>query len=111
MAIETIKKSALTDIANAIGIQNGGTDTYPPSEMAAVLALDDVKEGAPFQAVDTSDAGVISDFVFDAIKAQSRLIKTTHPTRCPPPAILMLSWDIGIKIWTLPLSDETLKLN
>lgn len=84
MAIETIKKSALTDIANAIGIQNGGTDTYPPSEMAAVLALDDVKEGAPFQAVDTSDAGVISDFVFDAIKAQSRLIKTTHPTRCPP---------------------------
>ena len=40
MAIGTIQKSIFTDIANAIRVQNGGTDTYKPSEMAAaVLAL------------------------------------------------------------------------
>ena len=30
MAVGTIQKSVLTDIANAIRTQNGGTDTYLP---------------------------------------------------------------------------------
>ena len=40
MAVGTIDKGVLTDIANAIRVQNGGTGTYLPSEMApAILAL------------------------------------------------------------------------
>lgn len=40
MAVGTIQRSVLTNIANAIRVQNGGTDTHLPSEMApAVLAL------------------------------------------------------------------------
>ena len=40
MAVGTIGRGVLTDIANAIRVQNGGTDTYLPSEMApAILAL------------------------------------------------------------------------
>ena len=36
----------LTDIANTIRVQNGGTGTYLPSEMAAaVLALDGTRTG------------------------------------------------------------------
>ena len=46
MAVGTIDKGVLTDIANAIRVQNGGTDTYLPSEMAAaVFAHDEL--GAP----------------------------------------------------------------
>lgn len=48
----TIQKSVFTDIANAIRVQNGGTGTYLPSEMAAaVLALDGIQAGTPYQAV------------------------------------------------------------
>lgn len=47
MAVGTIQRSVLTDIANAIRVQNGGTDTYLPSEMAAaVLALDGTRAGS-----------------------------------------------------------------
>ena len=68
MAVGTIQRSVLTDIANAIRVQNGGTGTYLPSEMAAaVLALDGTKAGTPFQDVAGSGTGVISDAVFDGI--------------------------------------------
>ncbi len=115
MAMGTIDKGVLTDIANAIRVQNGGTDTYLPSEMAAaVLALDGTKAGAPYQAPPTSGIGVISDSVFDgiadAIRAHNGFTETYTPSEMAP-AILALSWDVGVKIRALLLSDGTLELN
>ena len=110
-----IDKDVFTDIANAIRVQNGGTDTYLPSEMAAaVLALDGTKAGTPFQAAHTSGTGVISDSAFDAIadaiRAQNGLAETYKPSEMAP-AILALSWDVGVKIRALLLADGTLEFN
>ena len=115
MAVGTIQKSVFTDIANAIRVQNGGTDTYLPSEMAAaVLALDGTQAGTPFQAVAATGTGVVSDSVFDAIadaiRAQNGLAETYKPSEMAP-AILALSWDTGVKIRALLLSDGTLEFN
>lgn len=115
MAIGTIQKSILTDIANAIRVQNGGTDTYKPSEMAAaVLALDGSKAGTPFQAAAASGTGVISDAVFegiaDAIRTQNGLSETYKPSEMAP-AILALVWDVGIKMRAILLADGTLEFN
>ena len=115
MAVGTIQKSVLTDIANAIRVQNGGTGTYLPSEMAAaVLALDSTKAGTPFQAVAETGTGVISDSVFDgiadAIRAQNGLSETYKPSEMAP-AILALSWDVGVKMRALLLADGTLEFN
>ena len=89
MAVGTIQRSVLTDIANAIRAQNGGTGTYLPSEMAtAVLALDGAKVGTPYQAVAATGTGVISDSVFediaDAIRAQNGLTETYTPAEMAP---------------------------
>lgn len=115
MAVGTIDKSVLTDIANAIRVQNGGTDTYLPSEMAAaVLALDSTRAGTPYQAPATSGTGVISGSIFDgianAIRAQNGLAETYTPAEMAP-AILALSWDVGVKIRALLLADGTLEFN
>lgn len=115
MAIGTIQKSVFTDIANAIRVQNGGTDTYKPSEMAAaVLALDGSKAGTTFQAVASGGVGVVSEAVFagiaDAIRAQNGLAETYRPFEMAP-AILALAWDVGVKIRALLLSDGTLEFN
>ncbi|MCF2622303.1 leucine-rich repeat domain-containing protein [Collinsella tanakaei] len=115
MAVGTIQKSVFTDIANAIRVQNGGTGTYLPSEMAAaVLALDGIQAGTPYQAVAATGTGVISDSVFDAIadaiRAQNGLAETYKPSEMAP-AILALSWDTGVKIRALLLSDGTLEFN
>lgn len=115
MAVGTIQKSVLTDIANAIRVQNGGTRTYLPSEMAAaVLALDGTREGTPFQAVAGTGAGVVSDSVFDAIagaiRAQNGLAETYKPGEMAT-AILALVWDVGVKIRALLLADGTLEFN
>lgn len=115
MAVGTIDKGVLTDIANAIRVQNGGTGTYLPSEMAAaVLALDGTKAGTPYQAPATSGTGVISDSVFDgiadAIRAQNGLSETYKPSEMAP-AILALSWDVGVKMRALLLADGTLEFN
>ncbi|OUO31705.1 hypothetical protein [Olsenella sp. An293] len=115
MAVGTIQKSVFTDIANAIRVQNGGTGTYLPSEMAAaVLALDGTQAETPFQAVAATGTGVISDSVFDAIadaiRAQNGLAETYKPSEMAP-AILALSWDTGVKIRALLLSDGTLEFN
>ena len=115
MAVGTIQRSVLTDIANAIRVQNGGTGTYLPSEMAAaVLALDGTRAGTPFQAVAGTGTGVISDAVFDgiadAIRAQNGLSETYTPTEMAP-AILALSWDVGVKMRAILLADGTLEFN
>ena len=115
MAVGTIQRSVLTDIANAIRVQNGGTDTYLPSEMAAaVLALDGTKAAAPLQALAGTGTGVISDTVFDgiaeAIRAQNGLTETYRPSEMAP-AILALSWDVGVKMRAILLADGTLEFN
>ncbi len=115
MAIGTIDRSVFTDIANAIRVQNGGSGTYLPSEMAAaVLALDGTKEGTAYQAPSTSGTGVISDGVFDAIadaiRAQNGLTETYRPDEMAP-AILALTWDVGIKMRAILLADGTLEFN
>ena len=115
MSLGVIASAVLTDIANAIRVQNGGTGPYLPSEMAAaVLALDGTKAGAPFQAPATSGAGVISDAVFDgiadAIRTQNGLSETYRPSEMAP-AILALSWDAGVKMRAILLSDGTLEFN
>ena len=115
MAVGTIQKSVLTDIANAIRVQNGGTDTYLPSEMAAaVLALDGAKAATPFQAVAEAGSGVLSDTVFegiaDAIRMQNGLSETYAPGEMAA-AILALSWDTGVKMRALLLADGTLEFN
>lgn len=115
MAVGTIDRGVLTDIANAIRVQNGGTDTYLPSEMAAaVLTLDGTKEGAPFQAAETSGTGVISDSMFDAIadaiRVQNGLAETYKPGKMAP-AILALIWDVGVKMRAILLADGTLEFN
>lgn len=115
MAVGTIQRSVLTDIANAIRVQNGGTDTYLPSEMAAaVLALDGTRAGTPLQALAGTGTGVISDTVFDgiadAIRAQNGLAETYTPGEMAP-AILALSWDVGVKMRAILLADGTLEFN
>lgn len=115
MAIGTIDKGVLADIANAIRLQNGGSDTYLPSEMAeAVLALDGTKAGTPLQAAATTGTGVISDSVFDgiadAIRAQNGLTETYKPSEMAP-AILALTWDTGLKMRAILLADGTLEFN
>lgn len=115
MAVGTIQRSVLTGIANAIRVQNGGTDTYLPSEMAAaVLALDGTKAGEPFQAAATSGVGVISDSTFDgiadAIRAQNGSDETYTPSEMAS-AILALAWDVGVKMRAILLADGTLEFN
>ena len=115
MAVGTIQKSVLTDIANAIRVQNGGADTYLPSEMAAaVLALDGAKAATPFQALAEAGSGVLSDTVFegiaDAIRMQNGLSETYAPGEMAT-AILALSWDTGVKMRALLLADGTLEFN
>ena len=113
MAVGTIQRSVLTDIANAIRVQNGGTGTYLPSEMAAaVLTLDGTKAGTPFQATPGAGASVISDAVFDgiadAIRAQNGLSETYKPSEMAP-AILALAWDVGAEMRAILLADDTLE--
>ena len=68
MAMGTIDRGVLTDIANAIRVQNGGTDTYLPSEMAAaVLALDGTKAGAPPPAPPPPRTRGLSYSLFDGL--------------------------------------------
>ena len=115
MSLGVIASAVLTDIANAIRVQSGGTGTYLPSEMAAaVLALDGTKAGTPLQALAGTGTGVISDSVFDgiadAIRAQNGLAETYTPSEMAP-AILALSWDVGVKMRAILLADGTLEFN
>lgn len=115
MAVGTIQKSVLADIANAIRARNGRADTYTPAEMAsAVLALDGTSGGDPLQTAAPEGAGLISTgalrAIADAIRAQNGLSDTYTPAEMAP-AILALTWDTGLKMRALLLADGTLELN
>ncbi len=73
-----IGNSILTDIANAIRVQNGGTALYKHSKMAAaVLALDGNQEGGPLSKTAADGGGIVDDAYFsaiaDAIRTQNGL--------------------------------------
>ena len=115
MAVGTIPKQVLTDIAQR--------DT-PQGRRAERDAAG--RDGAPHPRArrheggrDAADAeiegiGIISDAYFhdiaDAIRAQNGRTETYKPAEMAP-AILALTWDTGVKIRALLLSDGTLEFN
>lgn len=110
-----IGNSVLTDIANAIRTQNGGTALYKHSEMAAaVLALDGTQEGDALSKTASEGGGIVDDAYFsaiaDAIRAQNGLSVTYTPPEMAP-AILALEWDVGYKPRAVLLADGTLEFN
>jgi len=116
MTVGTASTHTLTDIGNAIRTQAGVATTYRPSAMAAaVTALDGTKAGAAgTQGYKTVADGVLSSQVFDGIAAAIRT-QNGSTTRYRPaemaPAILALSWDVGLKLRALLLADGTLEFN
>ena len=110
-----IGNSVLTDIANAIRVQNGETALYKHSEMAAAaLALDGNQEGEALSKTASEGGGVVDDAYFsaiaDAIRTQNGLdVKYTPPEMAP--AILALEWDVGYKPRAVLLADGTLEFN
>ena len=116
MAVGKCSTAILTGIANAIRVQNGTSNVYKPSQMAAaVLALDGEQEGdagvEPYKAL---AEGVISSKVFDAIAAAIRSQNGLSATYTPAemaPAILALEWDVGLKPRAVLFADATLEFN
>ncbi len=116
MAAGTVSTRILTDIANAIRQQNGGTALYKPRQMAAaVAALDGTKAGTPgVEPYMTLESGVLPESVFsdiaDAIRAQNGLATRYAPGDMAQ-AILDLVWDVGVKVRAMLLTDGTLEFN
>lgn len=114
--IGTVQTSVLTDIANAIRQQNGTAETYRPGDMAAaVLALDGTSAGAPAtEGYKDVEEGALSSVVLgdiaDAIREQNGSDEEYLPEELAP-AILALTFDVGLKIRALLLDDGTLELN
>lgn len=116
MAVGTVSTRILTDIANAIRHQAGAATTHLPREMAAaVAALDGTNAGGyveqPYKAL---ESGVLSRSVFDdiaeAIRGQNGEATAYRPGDMTA-AILALSWDTGLKVRALLLTDGTLEFS
>ena len=94
MAVGTVSKALLTEIANAIREQNGQQARYMPLEMSSrVLEMDGTREGAGLVAAPEAGTGILSEVVFellaDAIRTQKRVDDDLHPRRdagCDPRA-------------------------
>ena len=116
MSVGTIETSILTDIANAIRYQAGVATTYKPREMAAAIAALDGSNAGGYQAQGYKqlEGGILSDSVFsdiaDAIRAQNGLSTQYQPGDMAA-AILALTWDTGLKIRAMLLTDGTLEFN
>lgn len=115
MAVGTVSKALLTEIANAIREQNGQQARYMPLEMSSrVLEMDGMREGAGLVAAPEAGTGILSEVVFellaDAIRTQNGSTTTYTPAEMPA-AIRALTWDTGVKMRALLLSDGTLELN
>ncbi len=117
MTVGKCSSSILTDIANAIRVQNGTSKLYKPSQMAAaVLALDGEVEGeAGYEEYKAPVEGVLSSKVFsaiaDAIRLQNGQLTTKYLPREMAPAILALEWDVGLKPRAVLLADGTMEFN
>ncbi len=116
MSAGIIEISILTDIVNAIRYQACVATTYRPSQMAAaVAALDGTDEGGYVpQQYKQLENGVVSSSVFDdiadAIQAQNGSQAQYQPGDMAQ-AILDLTWDTGLKIRAMLLTDGTLEFN
>lgn len=87
MAVGTVSKALLTEIANAIREQNGQQVRYMPLEMSSrVLEMDGTREGVGLVAAPEAGTGVLSEVVFellaDAIRTQNGSTTTYTPPRC-----------------------------
>lgn len=116
MGQRIVATATLTDIANAIRQQNGGTSLYHPSQMeAAVVALDGTRAGTPrVEPYMKLERGLLSTAVFDDIDAAIRAQDGAQTPYAPgemAAAILALSWDTGLKARALLLADGTLEFN
>ena len=66
MAVGTVSKALLTEIANAIREQNGQQVRYMPLEMSSrVLEMDGTREGVGLVAAPEAGTGVLSEVVFE----------------------------------------------
>ncbi|MBR3314833.1 MAG: hypothetical protein IKG18_11920 [Atopobiaceae bacterium] len=116
MSVGTIATSILTDIANAIRYQAGVATLYKPRQMAAaILALDGTDAGGYVpQQYKQVESGVLSsgvlDDMADAIRAQNGT-QTQYAPGDMAQAILDLTWDTGVKIRAMLLTDGTLEFN
>lgn len=113
MAVGTIEKRVLTDIANAIRQQAGHDRGILPKDMAsAVAALDGHRQGAAGVREAESGKGVLPASVFqqiaDAIRAQSGFTKPYTPLQMPD-AILELSWIVKPTLVALLTSEGVLE--
>ena len=84
MAVGTVSKALLTEIANAIREQNGQQVRYMPLEMSSrVLEMDGTREGVGLVAAPEAGTGVLSEVVFellaDAIRTQNGSTTTYTP--------------------------------
>lgn len=92
-----VKASTLTDIANAIRYQSGGSATMTPAELGPAVAALDSSADVPGQqrTCPVDGEGMVSDAclasVADALREQTGEEKTYLPSEMAP-AILALSW-------------------
>lgn len=102
MAVGTVSKALLTEIANAIREQNGQQARYMPLEMGSrVLEMDGTREGVGLAAAPEAGTGILSEVVFellaDAIRTQNGSTATYTPAEMPA-AIRALTWDAEVKM-------------
>lgn len=116
MAVGTIATRTLTDIANAIRFQAGVATLYKPREVAAAVAALDGSDAGGYveQPYMSLESGVLSEHVFediaDAIRGQNGESTAYAPGEMAA-AILALSWDTGVKVRAMLLTDGTLEFN
>ena len=116
MAVGRISTRVLTDIANAVRAQNGGTTLYKPAELAAAVeALDGTKTGDALAAAYPEVAeGLVAEGVFtgiaDAIRRQNGSDTRYKPGEMAA-AILAFSWKMVAKPRAMLFADGYLEMN
>ena len=116
MGVGRISTRVLTDIANAVRVQNGGATRYRPADLAAAVeALDGTKTGDALVAAYSELAeGCVADGVFSgiakAIRKQNGLDVKYKPGEMAE-AILALSWKMVAKPRAMLFEDGYLEMN
>ena len=116
MAVGRIATSVLIDIANAIRQQNGGSQRYRPTELAAAVEkLDGTRQGDALAAEYPELAeGLVSERVFADIAAAIRKQNGQDAKYRPgemAAAILALSWKMVAKPRAMLFEDGWFELN
>lgn len=116
MGVGRISTRVLTDIANAVRMQNGGTTRYRPTELAAAVeVLDGSKVGdALVAAYPELSEGCVAEGVFSAIataiRKQNGLDVKYKPGEMAE-SILALSWKMVAKPRAMLFEDGYLEMN